>query len=102
MIKRIDPADFANVSTVQVDSDVGNPWLAIDEIENWAADHGFVRTSEYHPRQVLVEGRRRFRGICYRMTDEERAAIEQSHRQMIERGDALTPGARPAPEAAGR
>jgi len=89
MIVRIDPPDFKNASTVQLDSDAASPWLAIDEIEDWAAAHGFVRTSEYQPRRVLVDGRVRFRGICYRISEEERAALEQAHRQMIERGDAL-------------
>lgn len=98
MITRTDPDDFANASTVQVESDAGNHWLALSEIEEWAAAHGFVRTSEYHPRPVLVEGRRRFRGICFRLTEEDRAAVEQAHRQMIERGDDLRRVAR-APEA---
>lgn len=89
MITRIDPEDVTNVSTVQIESDAGNPWLALDEIETWAAENGFVRTSEYHPRQVLVEGKRRFRGVCYRISEEERAAMELAQRQMIDRGNAL-------------
>ena len=89
MITRIDPPDHGNASTVQIDSDAGNPWLAIDEIETWAAENGFVRTSEYHPRPVLIDGHRRYRGICYRISDEERAALELAHRQMTERGDRL-------------
>jgi hypothetical protein len=71
MITRIDPADFKNASTVQLDSDAGNPWLALDEIEEWASANGFVRTAVFHPRQVLIDGRRRFRGICYRLLAEE-------------------------------
>lgn len=89
VITRIDPPDYDHASTVQVDSDVGNAWLALDEIEGWAAEKGFVRTSEYQPRQVLVDGQRRFRAICYRISDEERAAMELSQQQMIERGDQL-------------
>lgn len=89
MITKIDPPDYGNASTVQIDSDSGNHWLATTEIEEWAAAHGFVRTSEYHLRQVLVDGRRRFRGVCYRITDEERRAAEDAQRQMIARGDAL-------------
>ncbi len=89
MITQIDPDKFANASTVQIESNAANPWLALDEIEEWAAAHGFVRTSEYHPRTVLVNGERRFRGICYRVTEEERAASEQAHQDMIARGDAL-------------
>lgn len=89
MITRIDPSEYSNASTVQVDSDAGNAWLAIEEIENWAAEHQFVRTSEFHPRQVLVDGHRQFRSICYRISPEERAAMELSQRQMVERGEAL-------------
>ncbi len=99
MITRIDPDNFVSVSTVQVESDAGNPWLALAEIEDWAAAHGFVRTSEYHPRPVLVEGRRRFRGICFRLTEEDHAALDRAHQQMIERGDDLRRVAQ-APKAA--
>ena len=89
MISRIDPPEFKNASTVQVDSTADDPWQAIDEIEEWAAAQGLVRTSEFHPRQVLIEGKRRFRAICYRISEEERAALELAHHQMIERGNAL-------------
>jgi hypothetical protein len=89
MITRIDPKEFANASTVQLDSDAGNPWLAISEIEDWARQNGFVRTSEYQPRMVLIEGLRRYRCICYRISPEEREALEQSHQKMIDRGEAL-------------
>src|SRR2546425_680292 len=57
-ITLIDPPDFRNASTVQVDSDADDPWLAVDEIESWAEKNEFVRTAEYHPRQVLIDGRR--------------------------------------------
>jgi hypothetical protein len=89
MITKIDPPDFGNSSTVQVDSDADNPWLAMEEIESWAIEKGFVLTSEFHPRAILIDGHRRFRAICYRISDEERAAMEFAHRQMIERGDRL-------------
>jgi len=89
MITQIDPKDFSTASTVQVDSDAGNPWLALDEIETWAAQNGFVRTSEYHARQVLVSGRRLYRAVCYRISDEERAALEQAQSQMSKRAEAL-------------
>jgi hypothetical protein len=101
MITRIDPENFSDAATVQLESDAANPWLALEEIENWAAANGFVRTSEYHPREVLIGGHRRFRGICYRLTDEEVTAIEQAHQHMIERGDALMRAA-VVPEAAER
>jgi hypothetical protein len=89
MITQIDPVSFADASSVQVDSDAGDSWHAIEEIENWAAENGFVRSSEYSPRQVLIEGHRRFRSVCYRISPEERAAFELSQRQMTERGELL-------------
>ena len=89
MITRIDPPDYAPASVIQVDSDAGNPWLAMEEIESWAIEKGFVLTSEFHPRAILIDGHRRYRAICYRISDEERAAMEFAHRQMIERGDRL-------------
>jgi hypothetical protein len=91
-ITRTDPEDFRNATTVQVESNARDNFTAIDEVERWAADNGFVRTSEYSLRQVLVGGQRRFRGICYRVTAEERAAQEHAQRQMIDRGDALMRG----------
>jgi hypothetical protein len=89
MITQVDPPDFQRSSTVQVDSDAGNLWLAIEDIEDWASQHGFVRTGEYHLRQVLIDGRHRFRGVCYRISEEERAAIEATQREMADRGDGL-------------
>ena len=89
MITQVDPNQYTTASSVQIDSDAADPWLAIEEMENWAADNGFVRSSEYHPRQVLIDGWRRYRSVCYRISPEERAALELSQRQMTERGEAL-------------
>lgn len=89
MIERIDPPNFQHASTVQVDSNADNMWSAIDEIENWATENGFVRTSEYAPRQILIGGHKHFRAICYRLSAEERAASELAHQQMTQRGDVL-------------
>lgn len=94
MITRIDPADYVQASTVQVESDAASPWTALEEIEDWAAANGFVRTSEYQPRQVLAAGGRRFVGICYRLSAGEAAALEASQQRMVERGEALRVNAR--------
>ena len=88
-IVSVDPPDPTDVSLVQVDSSAGNFWLAIAEINAWAADHGFIRTSEFQLRQVMIGGRVRFRGICYRPTTEEADAAEHAHRAMIARADQL-------------
>jgi len=89
MIIRVDPPDFAKSSTVQVDSDAPTNTLAMREVDDWAADNGFLRTSEYHLRPILVGGKRQFRGFCYRMTPEEMGAIEFDHQRLIERADKL-------------
>lgn len=89
MITKIDPADFDRTSTVQVDSDAANPFDAVDEIQRWATEHGFVRTNEYHPRQVLINGQRHFRSVCFRLSAEEIEAIEMAQRHMVERGEHL-------------
>lgn len=88
-ITRIDPPDYREASTVQIDSDASDSWVALDEVEDWAQAHGFVRTSEYQPRPILVGGRRQFRAICFRLSQEERSAIDQAQIQMTERGKHL-------------
>jgi hypothetical protein len=55
------------------------------EIEDWAAEHGFLRTSEYYLRRVRRrDGKRVFRGFCYRMTPEERENAEQDDRVLAQ------------------
>jgi len=73
-IVRVDPSDYQNANTVQVDSDAADNARAINEIGDWAAEHGFVRTNEYWLRQVPRDGKPIFRGICYRFSEEEREA----------------------------
>lgn len=70
-IVAIDPPDWEKANVVQVDSDARDNRDAVLEIEDWAAENGFARTTEYWLRQILKEGGRRvFRGICYRLTEE--------------------------------
>ena len=89
MITRIDPPDYGNLSVIQVDSDQSDPWAALQEIESWALDHGYVTTNDLLPRQVLIAGRLQYRMVCYRISDEERAAIGLAQRRMDERADRL-------------
>ena len=74
----VDPSDYAKASTIQVDSDAPDNRSAIREIEDWAAERGFLRTNEYYLRQAIRDGKRIFRGICYRYTEEEREAAVQA------------------------
>ena len=89
MITRIDPEQYQRATTVQVESDAPTNVRAVEEVEDWAAANGFVRTSEFAMRRALVGGELRFRGICFRLTDEELAAAHHMQQRMIERGEAL-------------
>jgi len=71
-IVKTDPEDWRKANSVQVDSDAPDNAAAILEIEDWAAENGFARVHEYWLRQIHGEnGSRAFRGICYRLTEEE-------------------------------
>jgi len=74
----VDPTEYQNANTVQVDSDAADNARAINEIGDWAAEHGFVRTNEYWLRQAIRGGKRIYRGICYRFSEEERASAVQA------------------------
>ena len=91
MITRVDPPDPNSTSALQVDSDAGNYWLAVKDVERWAAEHGFVPVGGVRP--VLVDGRRQFRAVCYRPTPEDAAAAEEDNRVRRERaaGMMVTP-----------
>lgn len=71
-IAGIDPSNWENANVVQIDSDAADNQQAVDEIEDWAADHRFARVNEYWLRPIVrQDGRRVFRGVCYRLTQEE-------------------------------
>src|SRR5437879_5930266 len=82
-----DPVKFEEANTIQVDSDAGDNRTALMEIEQRAAERGFVRTNEYYLRQLIRGNQRLFRGICYRMTQEEitcaRAKNEELERAVL-------------------
>ncbi len=86
---KVEPELFENEATVQVDSDAREMSEAIEEVEDWAWEHGFIRTHERNLRPVLVDGKLRFRGICYRISKEEEAAMDLAQRQMIERAERM-------------
>lgn len=65
-ITKIDPPAFEEFNTVQVDSDATTRIGAIHEMDDWAYEHGFSRTPEYWVRILEMNGRRVYRGVCYR------------------------------------
>lgn len=77
-----DPVKLEGTNTVQVDSDAVDNRAALLEIEDWAAQHGFVRTNEYSLRQLLKDGKRMFRGTCYRVSPEELKAASTTNSTM--------------------
>jgi hypothetical protein len=85
MIVQTDPHNWQDVNTVQVDSDARDNDQALREIDAWAASNGFLRTDEYWLRQIIKkDGRRVFRGICYRVTDEIRESNGATLREIAE------------------
>ena len=89
MITRIDPERFETANTVQLDSDAANNMAAIIEIDAWADANGFNRTSEYSLRQIRAGGKRYFRGVCFRIDEEERRSADIAHEEFVRRGDAF-------------
>ena len=77
-IVRIDPPNFGTASSAQIDSDAPDNSAAIRELDDWAAEHGYVRTREYWLRRVNTEGRLVFRGIVYRPGEDEIRTVRES------------------------
>lgn len=88
-IRKTDPEPIGAANAVQVDSDATTNELAIRDIDAWAAENGFLRTNEYWLRVVIRDGRRHFRGVCYRMTDDERLAMESYLHEVQDRASRL-------------
>ncbi len=88
-VTKVDPTPFEQASSIVIDSDAETNELALREIENWAHSHGFVRTNEYYLRQILVNGNRQFRGVCYRIANEERRAIDAELLEVQQRAERL-------------
>ncbi len=82
-IVRVDPENWESANVVQVDSDARDNRQALLEVEAWAAEHGFVRTDEYWLRQIIRNDHWHFRGICYRLNEDERAA-QKAHARRID------------------
>ena len=82
-IVRIDPPNPDAVNVLQVDSDAADNRQAMREIDDWAAERGFVRTNEFWLRRVRTrDGKNVFRGICYRIEVDERETIRETNERM--------------------
>jgi hypothetical protein len=89
-IVRTDPYDFESANTVQIDSDAKDNSTAMREIEDWAAEHGYRRTSEFWLRRINTpEHGLLFRGICYRVTEDERATLRAESDEVQARIDRM-------------
>jgi hypothetical protein len=90
-ISRIDPDPFDSASAVVIDSDASTNEQAIRDIDDWAAANGFSRTPEYWLRVISRDGKRHFRGTCYRLTEEERRSAADTVRDVQQRAGRLIP-----------
>lgn len=83
----VDPPNWKemNLNTVQVDSGAGDNVEAIREIDEWAYENGFARTTEYWLRRIRREdGSFVFRGFCYRVTQEVEQSKREAHERLVE------------------
>ena len=72
-IVRIDPAEWQNANVLQLDSNAPTNQAAMLEMDQWAYENGFARTNEYWLRRIRRDNQMIFRGICYRVEEEEHA-----------------------------
>lgn len=70
----VHPDPWTDAPSVVVESDASTNAEAMRQIEDWAAENGFARTNEYWLRPIRREGRTLFQAVCYRLTEEHRAA----------------------------
>jgi hypothetical protein len=86
-----DPPDYEHSNVVLIESSAPTNREALLEIEDWAAQHGFVRTTESFLRQVIRrDGIRAYRSTCYRLDDQERAAIADRQQEILDRSSRMT------------
>lgn len=74
------PEAVGEAEQVQVESDAADNLRAILEIDDWASEHGFVRVRDYWLEAVERDGKRVFRGACYRRSQEELERINEACR----------------------
>ena len=94
-IVKIDPSAFSDVNIVQVDVRAKDNYEAIEALESWAGKHGFARLHQRYLRVIArAESGPVFRGACYRMTDEEKAAVHFEAEALFDRGRKIPRGLR--------
>jgi hypothetical protein len=87
-IVKFDPKDWQKkkATLVQIDIEAKDNWEAIEALESWASDHGFARANENFLRIIMrPDGSKVFRGICYRLTAEEKTSIKLNFNAVVQR-----------------
>ncbi|MGA2582659.1 MAG: hypothetical protein ABSG31_05230 [Tepidisphaeraceae bacterium] len=75
-IVKIDPSKWEDANVVQLDVEAPNNMEAILALEDWAGEHGFARVRENFLRIIVKKsGKQVFRGVCFRITAEERKSV---------------------------
>lgn len=77
MVIETQPEETRTAPLVMVSSDAPDNVSAIQKIDKWARDNGFVRSNEYHlGRRQTAEGKMLFFSPCYRLDESFRRAAE--------------------------
>jgi hypothetical protein len=89
MIIYTNPKEIATeTATVLVYSDAVSNIDAIKEIDAWARERGFVRTREGHLNVALRGGKQVYKGVCFRLEEEDveaaKVSIERNKRRLEE------------------
>lgn len=77
MVVQTQPEETNDAPIVMVSSDASDNISAIREIDQWARDHGFVRSNEYHlGRRQTAAGQMLFFCSCYRLDESYKRAAD--------------------------
>ncbi len=86
MVIDTQPDEIDTAPSVVVFSDAPNNFDAIREIDQWARDHGFVRSREYSLNiKQFADGKRLYYGACYRLSQDDKRAAEADLTRMRQR-----------------
>lgn len=90
MVVQTQPEETDDAPVVMVSSDASDNISAIHEIDQWARDHGFVRSSEYHlGRRQTAEGKMLFASPCYRLDESFKRAADTDLARIRERRERM-------------
>jgi hypothetical protein len=76
-VRVVRPENWKTADFVEVESDAATNAQALIELDSWAAENRFLRVVENWLRPFLnADGKKAYRAICYRPTQEDLASTE--------------------------